>query len=125
MLNSDLPSVQVLVTNLAVLSRKLDVMADKLDSAITTNTGDVTDAVKNIKAASASVQQLADGLQAGQGQAGSLLKDEKMKSDMSALLSHLNDMAEQYAHFGQTLNEKGIWKTLWTPKPSPTNPPAR
>jgi len=125
MVDSNLPSIRLVVTNLAALSQKLNNVADQLDHAISTNAGDVADAVKNIKSASASVQQLADGLQAGQGLAGSVLKDEKMKTDFANLLAHINDMAEQYARFGQNLNENGIWKSLWKPKPSPTNAPGR
>jgi phospholipid/cholesterol/gamma-HCH transport system substrate-binding protein len=125
MLESNLPSVHPAITNLAALARKLNSMADQLDRAISTNTGDVTDAVKNIKAASASLQQLAEGLQAGQGLAGSLLKDEKMRADFATLLARINDMAEQFARFGQYLNQNGIWKALWKPKPSATNAPGR
>ena len=81
-------------------------------ATISTNTGDVTEAVKSIKSVSASLQQLTDGLQAGQGLAGSLLKDEKMKTDFATLLAHISDMAEQYARFGQNLNENWLWQHL-------------
>ena len=123
-LDSNLPSIGVAITNFVALSHRLNDMADQLDRTISTNSGDVTDAVKSIKSASASLQQLADGLQAGQGLAGSLLKDEKMKNDFTTLLSHIRDMAEQYARFGQTLNENSLWHIL-THKPPPTNAPAR
>ena len=119
MLDSNLPSVRVAITNFAALSQKLNDMADQLDRTISTNTGDVTEAVKSIKAASASLQQLADGLQAGQGLAGSLLKDEKMKTDFTTLLAHISDMAEEYARFGQTLNENSLWHRYDTTNPLP------
>lgn len=123
-LDSNAPSIGVAITNFVALSHRLNDMADQLDRTISTNSGDVTDAVKSIKSASASLQQLADGLQAGRGLAGSLLTDEKMKNDFTALLSHISDMAEQYARFGQTLNENSLWHML-THKPPPTNAPAR
>ncbi len=125
MLDANLPAVHAAVTNFATLARKLDDMADKLDRTISTNTGDVTEAVKNIKAASASLQHLADGLQAGQGLAGSLLKDEKMRGDFATLITNLSGMAEQFGRFGRGLNEHGLWWHLWNPKPTPTNAPAR
>ena len=125
MLDSNLPSVRPAVTNLVALAQKLNNMADQLDRTISTNSGDVTDAVKSIKAASASLQLLADGLQAGQGLAGGLLKDETMKTDFTTALGHINDLASEYARFGKTLNENGIWRALWKPKPSPTNAPGR
>jgi phospholipid/cholesterol/gamma-HCH transport system substrate-binding protein len=124
MLDSNAPSVQVAVTNFVALSQRLNDMADQLHRTISTNSGDVTEAIKSIKSASASLQQLADGLQAGQGLAGSMLKDEKMRTDFTALLAHISDMAEQYARFGQALNENSLWHIL-THKPPPTNAPAR
>jgi len=125
MLDSNTPSVHIAVTNIAALAQKLDLMADELDRAISTNTGDVTAAVQNIKTASASLEQLAGGLQAGRGLAGSLLKDEQMKTNFGTLLADLNDLADQYARFGRNLNENGIWRALWKPKTPPTNAPAR
>jgi ABC-type transporter Mla subunit MlaD len=125
MMDSNFPSVHVAMTNLAALAEKLDVMAGEIDRVITTNSGNVTEAVSNLNAASDSLRQLTGGLQAGQGLAGSLLKDEKVRTDFAALLAHLNDMAQEYTRFGQALNENGIWKTLWKPKPSPTNAPGR
>jgi phospholipid/cholesterol/gamma-HCH transport system substrate-binding protein len=125
LLDSNAPSFRVAITNFVALSQRLNDMAGQLDRAVSTNASDVTEAVRNIKSASASVQQLADGLQAGQGLAGSLLKDEKMKTNFTTLITHISDMAEEYARFAEYLNQNGIWKTLWKPKPSPTNAPAR
>jgi ABC-type transporter Mla subunit MlaD len=124
MLDSNIPAVHVAMTNIAALAQRLDITADNLDRAIATNTGDVTEAVKNIKAASASLEQLAGGLQAGQGLAGSLLKDEQLKTNFISLLAHINDMAEQYARFGEALNQNSLWHII-THKPSPTNTPGR
>ena len=69
--------------------------------------------------------QLADGLQAGQGLAGGLLKDDKMKAEFTSMLTNFSSMAEQYSRFGQNLNENGLWHTLFKHKASPTNAPAR
>jgi phospholipid/cholesterol/gamma-HCH transport system substrate-binding protein len=124
-LDSNAPSIQVAITNFAALSQKLDVMADNLQDIILTNTGPVMDAVKTVQEASAQLKQLADGLQAGQGMAGSLLKDEQMKTNFAALVVNLNDLAEQFTRFGERLNEEGIWRSLWKPKAAPTNAPGR
>ena len=130
MLDANISSVHVAITNFATLAQKLDAMADKLDRTITTNTGDVTEAVKSIKAASASLQHLADGLQAGQGLAGRLLKDEKMNTDydnmktnLATALTAISGMADQFSRFGRSLNENSVWHILFR-KPSPTNAPA-
>jgi predicted transcriptional regulator len=131
MLDANIPAVHAAVTNFATLARKLDEMADKLDRTISTNTGDVTQAVKNIKAASASLQQLADGLQAGQGLAGRLLKDEKMNADydnmktnLASALTAISGMAGEFHRVGQNLNGNSLWHLLFH-KPTSTNAPAR
>ena len=128
MLDSNVPPVHTAITNFAVLAGKLDGMADQLQRTIATvsaSTNDVVEAVKHINAVSANLQQLTDDLKAGQGLAGDLLKNEKMKADFATLLAHVNEMAEQYARFGRSLNENGVWRALWKPKVSPTNAPAR
>lgn len=85
----------------------------------------MAEAVKHINAVSANLQQLTDDLKAGQGLAGDLLKNEKMKTDFATLLARISEMAERSARFGQNLNENGIWRALWKPKVSPTNAPGR
>lgn len=128
-LDSNVGPVQAAITNFAALSAKLDASADKL---LDSNVASIHVAVTNFEALSVKLedmagklQPLADGLQAGQGLAGSLLKDEKMKTNFATLLTNISDMAEQYARFGKSLNEHGLWWHLFNPKPPPTNAPAR
>ena len=87
---------------------------------ISTNTGDVRDAVKSIKAASASLQQLADGLQAGHGLAGSLMKDETMKENFQGMITNISSMTEQIGAFAHRLNESSLWQCCFTNPPPPT-----
>ena len=124
MLDSDVPAVSRAITNFAALSEKMEAMADKLDRTISANTNDVTAAVKNLKAASASLHQLSDGLEAGQGLAGSLLKDEKMKERFEGMMTNISNMAEEFGAFGRRLNESSLWHVLFH-KPTPTNAPGR
>jgi phospholipid/cholesterol/gamma-HCH transport system substrate-binding protein len=117
-------SVQVAVSNFVSLSDKLDEAASKLRQTISTNSDDVTIAVKNLRKASDAMEQLADGLQSGQGLAGSLLKDEKMKAQFTQALTNVNNLTAQFSLFGLHLNENGIWRMLWKPKPGETNSPS-
>jgi phospholipid/cholesterol/gamma-HCH transport system substrate-binding protein len=119
------PTVHVAITNFVTLSRSLNDMAGRLDQTISTNSEDVTVAVKNLRAASVAIKELADGLQAGQGLAGGLLKDPKMREQLDALLTNANAMTEQFSLFGLRLNENGLWNILWKPKPPKTNSPSR
>ena len=124
MLDTNVPAVHVAISNFAALGQKLDEMADKLDRTISTNSDDTTAAVKNIKAASASLKDLAEGLQAGHGLAGSLLKDEKLKMDLQGMITNISYMTEQIGAYGRRLNESSLWHIL-VHKPAPTNAPGR
>jgi phospholipid/cholesterol/gamma-HCH transport system substrate-binding protein len=125
MLDSNMVSINLTMTNIAALAQKWDAISDDLDRFIQTNDVPVTEAVSNIQAASATLKRLTGDLQAGQGMLGALLKDEEMRTNFAVLLTRLNGLAEQYTAFGQRLNEEGIWRTLWKPKPAPTNAPGR
>jgi phospholipid/cholesterol/gamma-HCH transport system substrate-binding protein len=114
---SNTPSITAMVTNLELVSEKFNIMADQLDQIIVTNRGDINDAVKNLRDTTASFKQLAAGLEAGNGLAGSLLKDESMKAQAAAFVSNANSVAVQFADFGSNLNKNGIWRSLWKPKP--------
>jgi hypothetical protein len=48
-----------------------------------------------------------------------------MKEQLGALFTNANSMTEQLSLFGLHLNQNGIWKSLWKPKPSETNTPPR
>jgi len=119
LLASNAPPLNAAMTNLQVFSQKLNVIADNVDQTISTNRGDLTDAVKNFRDASASLKQLASDLQAGKGMAGSLLKDEQMKANMVSLISNVNATASEFSAFGNNLNRRGIWSMLWKPKQPP------
>jgi len=116
LIHSNTPSVNAAVTNLRSFSEKLNGLADALDRLVVTNRGPVDEMIQNLRGASASVKQMTDDLQAGRGLAGGLLKDEKMKADLAALLSNANTMATAFSTFGSNLNQKGIWSMLWKPK---------
>jgi phospholipid/cholesterol/gamma-HCH transport system substrate-binding protein len=119
-LDADLPPVHTALTNFQALSVRLNVLADKLDQTITTNSGDFTAAIKNINATASDLRQLADGLQAGQGLAGGILKDEKMKTDFSTLVTNISSMADEFGRFAERLNQESLWHVLVS-KPKPTN----
>jgi phospholipid/cholesterol/gamma-HCH transport system substrate-binding protein len=118
LVQSNTPAIGAVVTNLLAVSEKFDLMADQVGQIITTNAGDVNEAVKNLRDTTASFKQLATGLQAGNGLAGGLLKDESMKAQAVALLSNANVVASEFSAFGSNLNQRGIWSMLWKPKHS-------
>ena len=123
MLDSNAPAVHIAVTNLVAFSEKMDAVAAQLGQTISTNSPAVNEAVKNFRDVSVAAKQLADGLQAGQGAAGALLKDAQTKAELDALLTNAGTMTEQFSLFGLHLNERGIWAMIRKPKASETNAP--
>jgi phospholipid/cholesterol/gamma-HCH transport system substrate-binding protein len=116
LVTSNSMAVSAIVTNLEAVSQKFNAMADQVEQIITTNRGDVNEAVKNLRDTTASFKHLASGLEAGNGLAGSLLKDETMKAQAAALISNANAVAAEFSAFGSNLNQRGIWRMLWKPK---------
>jgi phospholipid/cholesterol/gamma-HCH transport system substrate-binding protein len=116
LVQSNTPKVNAAATNLLTFSEKLNGIADDLDGLVVTNRAKVDQMIGNLRDTSASVKELAAGLQAGKGLAGSLFKDEEMKAKLAALLSNANATATAFATFGSNLNQRGIWSMVWKPK---------
>jgi phospholipid/cholesterol/gamma-HCH transport system substrate-binding protein len=109
-------------TNIRAFSQKLNLIADDFDQVILSNRPGVAETVRNLRDTTASLKQLAANLQAGQGLAGGLLKDEEMKAQLSSLLSNASAMAAAFSAFGSNLNQRGLWHMLWRPKPGERSP---
>jgi phospholipid/cholesterol/gamma-HCH transport system substrate-binding protein len=125
MLDTNTAPVQLAVSNFVALSDRLNETAAELHQTIATNSADVDVVVKNLRDTSVTMKQLADGLQAGQGLAGKLLKDEQTQQQFSQILTNISDLTAQYSLFGQNLNKYGVWRMLWKPKAPETNSAAR
>lgn len=97
------------ISNFNVASAKLNAMASELEATVSTNRGDLTAAVKDLRATAHNFNQISADLQSGKGLAGSLLKDEELKAQTTAMIANLNE-------FSRNLNEKGLWAMLWKPK---------
>jgi phospholipid/cholesterol/gamma-HCH transport system substrate-binding protein len=110
------------VTNARAFSAKLNVIADNFDQVILTNRGNFSETMQNLRDTTASLKQLTTDLEAGKGLAGGLLKDEEMKAELTALLSNANATAAALSTFGSNLNQRGLWRMLWKPKPNERNP---
>ena len=112
------------VKSLRQVADKLDKMSDDLHVIITTNSADLAKAVDNFRDTSASLKQTAEELQQGKGLAGTLLKDEHLKSQVQDLVQNLNSMSANFAIFGSNLNQRGLWSMLRKPKTPPPQAPS-
>jgi phospholipid/cholesterol/gamma-HCH transport system substrate-binding protein len=116
LIQSNSPVITSVVTNLLAVSEKVNLIADQLDAVVTTNSPDIHESVKNLRDTTKSFKQIASNLEAGQGLAGSLLKDQEMQAEAAALVSNANAVAAEFSTFGSNLNQKGVWRMLWKPK---------
>ncbi len=113
------------VSNLAHFSDQLNKLADELSETVITNRVTVTRAMNNLEAASRSVTNLLGEVEAGNGLAGSLLKDREMKEHFSETIASARELAFNLNVLSSNINTKGIWRTLWKPKTPPPLPPKR
>ena len=103
------------MSNLVTFSAHLEKVATDLDDTILTNRAEINAAVKNFQGATASLKKIADDLEAGKGLAGSLLKDERMKLEISLTVSNLAIVSSNLATYGL------LYKP---PAPKPARPAA-
>ena len=117
LIQSNSPVITSVVTNLLAVSEKVNLIADQLDVSVrSTNSPDIHESVKNLRDTTKSFKQIASNLEAGQGLAGSLLKDQTMQAEAAALVSHADAVAAEFATFGSNLNQKGVWRMLGKPQ---------
>ena len=103
------------ISNLAVFSERLNLIATELHETVAANRQDISASVKNIEAASGLMKVLLTDLQAGQGLAGTLLKDDQLSRQMGQLMTNLTTLTSNLNRFG----------LLYKPKPVKSNAPAR
>jgi phospholipid/cholesterol/gamma-HCH transport system substrate-binding protein len=112
LISSNTLPVTAAVSNLNVFTSHLPPLADYIGELITNNGAEITTAIKNFEAGSATLTNLMANLQNGEGLAGRLLRDEKMASDLA-------DIAYNLSITTSNLNTRGLWGILWKQK----NPP--
>lgn len=116
MLASNTVPISSTVSNLNVVSQKLNTMADDLSQTISTNREGVTDAVRDFRETARNFSEISRDLRAGKGLAGSVLKDEHLNAQVTTLIANANALVYNLGEFSKSLNEKGLWTMLWKPK---------
>jgi phospholipid/cholesterol/gamma-HCH transport system substrate-binding protein len=114
LLSANALPVTLAVSNLSHFSAQLASLGTNVNEWLATNEDRVTAIVQNIENASVTLTNLLQGLQAGQGAAGRLLRDEALAANLSAV-------AENLAVTTSNLNRRGLWGILWKQKEPPTN----
>jgi len=111
------PAIASSSSNLLVFSEQLNQFGSGLNSVLATNAPWVNTVVKNVESSSESLKSLLSDVQAGQGLAGELLKNEQTAMSVSQIVNNLSITTSN-------LNRLGLWKLLWEHKTPRTNAPA-
>jgi len=107
LISSNAPGLSSGVSNLVDFSQELNRLAADLRQTVATNRDQVSAAISNVDAASLTVNRLLGDLEAGQGMAGSLLKDAPLQSQWRQTVSNLSVLSSNLTRFG----------LLYKPKP--------
>lgn len=103
------PGISASINNLVDFSAGLKTM-------LANNQNDISAAVKNLRQASVTANQLLEDVKATNGPAGLLLRDEQLKLQIGLLVTNLNSATVDLGTFGSNLNQRGIWSMLRKPK---------
>ena len=88
------------MTNLVYFSEELKKLAADLRQTVNENRTGISAAVNSLEEASRRIGTLAKSLEAGQGVAGSLFKDEQLQFNLSNTLANLSTAASNVANYG-------------------------
>ena len=109
--------INAAMSNLVVFSSQLNDLAEELNQTVLTNRESLTRAMNNLEKSSHSLQEILADVNAGSGVAGSLIRDENLKVEMSALVTNFNVVAGNLGTLSSNINTRGLWSVLWKPKP--------
>jgi len=122
------PAIAASISNINTFTKSLSISANALQITLTTNRANVQVIVSNLASVTddarkftTSAKQLMADLQAGQGLAGTLLKDERTMHQFRALLTNLNTTAQRFSTLASNLNTHGL---LHKPRPDEKRPPS-
>ncbi len=87
--------IQVAISNVLRFSEQLNRVGADLQDTVGSNRASIQAAVRNLETASAQVTNLLDGVQAGRGLAGALLKDEALARGFKQLAADLPAISGQ------------------------------
>jgi ABC-type transporter Mla subunit MlaD len=114
LIDTNSPSIAMAVSNALFFSEQITRFGSAFGDVLSTNSHDVTAAVKNIESSTVVLKSLLDDLQAGKGLAGTVLRNEPLAASFQTI-------ADNMAVTTSNLNRLGLWGILWSHKPPQTN----
>ena len=111
------PPIFTTLSNLVSFSEDLNQLAGELKDAVITNKIELTKAIKNLDNTTHALDRLVADVEGGKGLAGSLLKDERLKRNISEVAGNFAQVSANLATLTSNLNKYGL---LYKPKPPKT-----
>ncbi|MBA4149440.1 MAG: MCE family protein [Verrucomicrobia bacterium] len=108
--------INAAMTNLVVFSLQLNQLAEELNQTVVTNRASLGRAMNNLEKSSHTLREILADLNAGTGLAGSLIRDEDLKVEMSSLVTNFNEVAGNLSILSSNINTRGLWSVLWKPR---------
>jgi phospholipid/cholesterol/gamma-HCH transport system substrate-binding protein len=113
------PAIQVAASNLVAFSEDMALFADRLNTVLQTNAEEFSIAVKNVQKSTETIDSILKDVHAGKGTAGTLLHNEQVAADVTAIVNNLSLSTSN-------LNRLGFWRWMWHRETPPrTNAPSR
>lgn len=109
--------INTAMSNLVVFSEQLNELANELNVTVVTNREALSRAMENLEKSSHSLREILADVNAGNGVAGSLIRNDELKEEVESLVTNLNVVAANLGVLSSNINQRGIWSVLWKPKP--------
>lgn len=116
LVETNAPSIAVAVSNVVYFSDQINEFGNAFGSVLSTNSTEISAAVKNIESSTEVLKNLMADLHEGKGLVGDLLRNETLASNVDTIASNL-------AITTHRLNRHGLWGILWSHEPPETNRP--
>ncbi|HLX68172.1 MAG TPA: MlaD family protein [Verrucomicrobiae bacterium] len=107
-------AVAAALTNVVHFSEELDQLGTNFQAVIATNGAELATSLKNFESSTVVLKNTLDGVQAGQGLVGAVLKDEQLAVNVRTIAANLTITTSNLNHFG-------LWHFLWHKEPAKPN----
>jgi phospholipid/cholesterol/gamma-HCH transport system substrate-binding protein len=100
LVDTNSPPISISMSNLVKFSEELDKLALEMTLTVATNRIELTKGVKNLERTGAALERLVDDVEAGKGLAGTLMKDQELKFNISNVASNLAILSSNLNKYG-------------------------
>ena len=112
---SNSPPISSTITNLLRFAESMERLGSNVNVTVVENRDDLATALKHVQSASKALSDIAHDLQAGEGMAGSLLKDLELKQAWKETVVNFSVLSSNLSHYGLLFKPKPTKKESSTP----------